>query len=102
MNPEKDYDDAPSMVCEKKRVGWPIFLWLCPKHVHCQGFHMIAGSEGRTDAHASLYCYAEEAPGNLFCVCVCVCVCLGVCCVGVGVGVGCVCVCVYVCVGMCV
>ena len=69
---KKNYDDAPTMVCEKKfpnvtKSGSTyLFLWFCPKHGHCLGFHMIPGSEGRKDAHASLYCYAEVAPDVLF------------------------------------
>lgn len=37
-----------------------LFLWHCPLHQHCLGFHIIPGQEGRKDPHASLYCYSVE------------------------------------------
>ena len=32
-----------------------MFLWFCPIHGHCYGFHLISGGEGRNDPFASLY-----------------------------------------------
>jgi len=39
-----------------------VFLWFCPAHGHCYGFHVIVGSEGRKDPANSLYAYLEKAP----------------------------------------
>ena len=43
-----------------------IFLWFCPIHGHCYGFHVISGAEGRKDAFSSLYKYKPKAPEELF------------------------------------
>ena len=32
-----------------------MFLWFCPNHGHCYGFHIVNGSEGQKDAAYSLY-----------------------------------------------
>lgn len=42
------------------------FLWFCPIHGHCYGFHLIPGSEGRKDAFFSLYSYLPEPPKEIF------------------------------------
>jgi len=34
-----------------------VFLWFCPAHGHCYGFHVIVGSDGRKDPANSLYAY---------------------------------------------
>ena len=34
-------------------------------HGHCYGFHIIPGSEGRKDPHASLNTHCEIAPKNI-------------------------------------
>jgi len=34
-----------------------LFLWFCPAHGHCYGFHVIPGSEGRKDPANSLYTF---------------------------------------------
>ena len=44
-----------------------MFLWFCPFHGQCYGFHLIPGSEGRKDVAASLYTHLNEAPKELFC-----------------------------------
>nr|XP_047137215.1 uncharacterized protein LOC105847614 isoform X3 [Hydra vulgaris] len=65
------FDDIPSEICNKlfpqvskKGVSF-LFLWFCPMHGHCYGFHIIPGSEGRKDPHASLYTHLEVAPKNI-------------------------------------
>nr|XP_047124683.1 uncharacterized protein LOC124807139 isoform X2 [Hydra vulgaris] len=65
------FDDIPSEICNKvfpqvskKGVSF-LFLWFCPMHGHCYGFHIIPGSEGRKDPHASLYTHLEIAPENV-------------------------------------
>ena len=58
--------------CSKKfprvsRGGYSnLFLWLCPKHGHCYGFHLIPGSEGRKDPFASIYQYKPVPPKHVF------------------------------------
>ena len=67
---EKDvnFDDTPRNLCSKKfpqvskRGVSYLFLWLCPQHSHCYGFHVIPGAEGRKDPAASLYTHIEKAP----------------------------------------
>ena len=39
-----------------------MFLWFCPNHGHCYGFHIVNGSEGQKDAAYSLYTHLPEAP----------------------------------------
>lgn len=47
--------------------GWTyMFLWFCPLHGHCYGFHIINGAEGRKDPTFSLLRYMPEAPRELF------------------------------------
>ena len=66
------YDDKPANTCNKKFPGISfggfgyIFLWFCPLHGHCYGYHLISGGEGRKDPFASLYKYLEEPPEELF------------------------------------
>ena len=43
-----------------------IFLWFCPLHGHCYGFHLISGAEGRKNPFSSLYKYKSMAPQELF------------------------------------
>jgi len=67
-----NYDNAPDIVCEKrfpqvsKKGTSYLFLWFCPNHGHCWGYHIIPGSEGRKDPAASLYMFLEKAPKWLF------------------------------------
>lgn len=69
-----NYDDHPDVqdACTKNYpmvsyggFGY-IFLWFCPIHGHCYGFHLIAGGEGRKDPFSSLFKYKEQMPQNLF------------------------------------
>ena len=47
--------------------GWShLFLWFCPIHGHCYGFHIIKGSEGRKDAFSSAVKYMNKAPRELY------------------------------------
>ena len=43
-----------------------MFLWFCPIHGHCYGFHLISGGEGRKDPFASLYKYCTEMPEDIY------------------------------------
>lgn len=67
-----NFDNTPDEICckkfpqvSKKGVSY-LFLWFCPKHGHCLGFHVIPGSEGRKDPASSLYGYCEVPPGVVF------------------------------------
>lgn len=67
----RNFDDRPASICNKsfpqvskKGVSY-LFLWFCPIHGHCYGFHIIPGSEGRKDPAASLYTHLKEAPGDI-------------------------------------
>ena len=74
--PNKKTSDGE--ICEKRAdcrkdytktsdQGWShLFLWFCPIHGHCYGFHIIKGSEGRKDAFASAYKYMPEAPEEIY------------------------------------
>jgi len=67
-----NYDDIPANKCEKsfKQISHKgisfMFLWFCPLHGHCYGYHIIPGSEGRKDAAASLYTHLPKAPKQVF------------------------------------
>ena len=58
--------------CHKKypmvtRGGYSnVFLFFCPIHGHCYGFHIIPGSEGRKDPFSALYKYKPTPPEHLF------------------------------------
>lgn len=66
---KQNHDDEPTTSnCKKK---YPLvalkgttfmFLWFCPQHGHCYGFHIVDGSEGRKDPCYSLFSYLKEAP----------------------------------------
>ena len=43
-----------------------MFLWFCPQHGHCYGYHVIPSAEGRKDALASLYKYLPACPDRIF------------------------------------
>ena len=68
----KNFDDVPDVSCMKKfpqvsKKGTSyLFLWFCPLHGHCYGYHLIPGSEGRKDAAKSLYSYMENPPEVVF------------------------------------
>ena len=63
----KNFDNLPALVCNKKfpqvsKKGTSyLFLWFCPSHGHCYGYHIIPGTEGRKDPAASLYTHLEKA-----------------------------------------
>jgi len=66
-----NFDDVPDVYCakrfpvvSKKGVSY-LFLWFCPIHGHCYGYHIIPGSEGRKDPATSLYAYLETAPSTV-------------------------------------
>ena len=66
-----NFDDDPDTMCEKrfpvvsKKGTTYLFLWFCPTHGHCYGFHIIPGSEGRKDPAASLYTHSVDAPDDI-------------------------------------
>ena len=43
-----------------------LFLWFCPLHGHCYGFHLIKGGEGRKDPFASLWKFLPNPPKEVF------------------------------------
>ena len=43
-----------------------MFLWFCPQHGHCYGFHINDGSEGRKDPANSLISFLKVAPQVIF------------------------------------
>jgi len=63
-----DDDEEADVQCNKRfpevsRRGITyLFLWFCPLHGHCFGYHMIPSSEGRKDPAASLYMFKPKAP----------------------------------------
>ena len=67
-----NYDDIPGDPCNKifpqvsKQGTSYLFLWFCPFHGHCYGFHVMPRSEGRKDAAASLYTHLKEGPSEIF------------------------------------
>lgn len=67
----ENFDDTPDKECNKsflevaKRGTSFVFLWFCPRHGHCYGFHIIPASEGRKDPAASLYTHCKEAPKDV-------------------------------------
>ena len=68
----KNFDDVPNDNCQKrfpqvnKKGTCYLFLFFCPIHGHCLGFHVITGSEGRKDPAAALYTHMEKAPKAVF------------------------------------
>ena len=57
---KKQYPKVPA-------AGWTYcFLFFCPLHGHCYGFHLIKGSEGRRDPFYAIYKYMPKAPKILF------------------------------------
>ncbi len=43
-----------------------MFLFFCPIHGHCYGFHLVDGAEGRKDPFSALYKYKPNPPEELF------------------------------------
>ena len=69
----KNHDDeSTTSKCSKKYPSVALksttymFLWFCPQHGHCYGFHIIDGSEGRKDPANSLISYLKVAPQVIF------------------------------------
>lgn len=70
----REFDDAPTTdrPCSKLyptvSIGGysNVFLWFCPTHGHCYGFHIIKGAEGRKDPFASLLKYKPDPPEHVF------------------------------------
>ena len=67
------HDDKPNTSkCSKhypvvaKKGSSFMFLWFCPSHGHCYGFHVVNGSEGRKDPAHSLYTHLPVAPETIF------------------------------------
>ena len=47
--------------------GWGyIFLFFCPYHGHCYGFHLIDGGEGRKDPFSAIFKYKPSPPAELY------------------------------------
>ena len=70
----KKYDDVPSVdeICIKKfppvscgGFGY-MFLWFCPVHGHCYGFHLISGAEGKKHPFSAIFKYLSNAPLEIF------------------------------------
>ena len=67
-----NFDDAPEDVCSKifpqvSKSGMTyFFVWLCPNHGHCFGFHTMPGTEGRKYPAAALYTHKELPPKIVF------------------------------------
>ena len=65
-------DSKPKEDCRKKFIeprsnNWSyLFLFFCPIHGHCYGYHIIDGAEGRKDPFSSIYCYMENAPAEIY------------------------------------
>ncbi|CAC5425017.1 unnamed protein product [Mytilus coruscus] len=72
-NPAYDDPPLPHDNCEKyfsktqisARGTSTLFLWFCPSHGHCYGFHMT-NAEGRKHPSASLYSHLEHPPTDIF------------------------------------
>ena len=70
--PKSNYDDEPEDACLKVfpsvgKGGYSfMFLWFCPIHGHCYGFHLLPGAEGRKDPFSSLLKYLPEPPEHVF------------------------------------
>lgn len=43
-----------------------MFLFFCPYHGHCYGFHLVEGGEGRKDPFAALFKYKPTPPKEVF------------------------------------
>ncbi len=73
-NSHTNFDDQPDIheSCEKEFPGVTrhgttyLFLWFCPIHGHCYGFHVIPKAEGRKDPATSLYSHLETPPETIF------------------------------------
>lgn len=43
-----------------------MFLYFCPEHGSCYGFHLVEGGEGRKDAFSPIFKYKETPPKDIF------------------------------------
>ena len=43
-----------------------MFLFFCPYHGHCYGFHLIEGGEGRKDPFAAVTKYMPNPPEDIY------------------------------------
>ena len=65
-------DDIGDGTCRKRyplvttKATTFLFLWFCPIHGHCYGFHIINGSEGRKDPACSLFNHLEKSPEVIY------------------------------------
>ena len=61
------YKEACTKNSKEPKHGWGyLFLWMCSKHGHCLGFHLISGAEGRRDPFSSAVKYMEQAPKHIY------------------------------------
>ena len=68
----KNYDECPQVdsICTKNfptvsfgGYGY-MFLFFCPIHGHCYGFHLLSGGEGRKDPFSVMYKYMKTPQKN--------------------------------------
>ncbi len=57
---EKDFPTV-----SKRGFGY-MFLFFCPDHGHCYGFHLIDKAEGRKDPFCAMFKFMEQAPEEVF------------------------------------
>ena len=51
---DKTFDLCTNVFSQVREKGMTyLFLWFCPRHGHCYGFHIISGSEGRKDPYGN-------------------------------------------------
>ena len=68
IDKERSSNEVPAVRCNKmypqvsKKGTCYLFLWFCPFHGHCFGYHIIPNAEGRKDPAASLYMFKDKAP----------------------------------------
>ena len=69
---DSDHEKSSMWSCTKhypsiSRKGQTmLFLFFCPSHGLCYGFHMANGSEGRKDPSQALYTHLPTAPSIIF------------------------------------
>lgn len=72
IDKENAKDNPVSWTCSKNypaissKGNTVLFLFFCPLHGHCFGFHIVDGSEGRKDAACALYTHLEHSPEIVF------------------------------------
>lgn len=69
FNPTKNVrgESCTKNYTKTSKQGWShLFLFCCPIHGHCYGYHIINGSEGRKDPFSAMYKYMEEAPEEVY------------------------------------